>query len=548
MLFLIFRPFSVLNLLATIFVLSYNIASAKIDSVKYKIGLHSVHSQPSKPVPFWSMMGKNGIISEENNQFFALYSVNLPYQIHSNLNLESGVTLITNVYGNRNYFHQVFLNVKLYGFELKIGKEAYTINQYGSELNPGAWLVSNNFRPPPRIGFGIYDYTQVPYLPFIEVKGVANIGILNDERGDRGIINPLLHEKFAYIRSVGLPINPHVGLVHSAIFGGQLPSGNTIPRDFVSVFFATPSNKVGALFPGEASNVAGAHSGLFDFGLYVDINKTRIQFYHQKPFTDKSGFIRFFRFNKDMLTGINISNIQNKWFTDFLFQYSDTQWQSGPGAPDPVVNGNFIFVDQINDYDLFMEENFNVQPQDFTREQVADFLVENINYGYRFGGRDNYLNNYLYYKGWTYHGFVMGNPLLLTHDRMRLIDANLSFPYDRFIVNTRVKSFHTGIKGNITKSMKYRFLYTSSYNLGTYFGENRGFSGWESLNVNSEYNYYFTGGRYQNYMLLEVSTDLPINPAFNFSASTAYDFGDMYNSLGFILSASYSGSLMIKTK
>ncbi|MCC5928974.1 MAG: hypothetical protein JJU28_06985 [Cyclobacteriaceae bacterium] len=529
-----------------IFVASFTLAND--DSVKYDIGLHNIFSRTETPLPFWLLFGNNGIIGHHNQQSFAIFSVNVPIQIKSKFGIQSGITFLGNMYGNNSMLPEVFINFELFNFEIKAGKESYSINQYGDGLNQGSWLLSNNFRPPPRLGFGIFKYTVLPFIPFIEIKGAANIGVLNDDRGNRGIINPLLHEKFGYIRSTGLPINPHIGLIHSAIFGGKLPNGNKIPGDFISVFFATPSRKVGELFPGEASNVAGAHSGLFDFGFYLDVKKTRIQFYHQKPFTDGSGFIRFFRFNKDMLTGVHISNIQKTWLTEFLFQYSNTQWQSGPGSPDPVVNGNFVFLDQIEDYDRFMDENFNLPPQKYTRDQVSDYLVENLNYGYRFGGRDNYLNNYMYHKGWTYHGFVMGNPLMLTYDRMRAVDPNLNFPYDRFIVNNRVKSFHTGVKGNISKATSYRFLYTSSGNLGTYFGENQGFSGWESLNVNSEYNYYFKEGKYQNYILLELNVELPKNPSFNFSASTAFDFGDMYKSLGFIFSASYSGGFTINKK
>lgn len=518
------------------------------DSSTYEIKVVQVSSIGADVLPFWNIHGQNGMYSNSNYQLLSVLNFSTPFQISKNIGLETGATFVFNIYGNNSLFQQLYLNVQFLEFELKIGKEAYTINQYGNDLNPGAWLISNNFRPPPRVGFGLFEYTKVPFLNFLEIKGAANLGILSDDRGERGTIDPFLHEKFAYIRTSELPINPHVGLIHSALFGGTLPQGRDIPVDFISVFFATPSRRVGELFPGEGSNVAGAHTGLFDFGFYLDIHKTRIQFYHQKPFTDGSGFIRFFRFNQDMLTGLHISNIRKRFISELLFQYTNTQWQSGPGSPDPVVNGNFVFLDQIDDYDRFMNENFNLPPQNFTKNQVSDFLVENLNYGYRFGGRDNYLNNYLYHKGWTYHGFVMGNPLMLTHERMQKINPSLSFPYDRFIVNNRVRSIHTGIKGNITNATNYRFIYTGSINLGTYFGEKKGFSGWESKNFNSLYDYYFKDGKYQHYMLLELNVELPKNPSFTFSASTGYDFGDMYQSLGFMFSACYSGSIKLNKK
>ncbi|MDZ7605327.1 MAG: hypothetical protein U5K79_07005, partial [Cyclobacteriaceae bacterium] len=113
-----------------------------------------------------------------------------------------------------------------------------------------------------------------------------NFGQLNDDRNEYGGTDkPWYQEKFLYVRTNFLPVNPHAGLNHSAPFGGTTADGTVIPVDFWATFFGKESQIVGG---GEYINVAGAHLGVYDFGLNWKLKNTSFQLYYQIPLEDGS--------------------------------------------------------------------------------------------------------------------------------------------------------------------------------------------------------------------------------------------------------------------
>ena len=60
------------------------------------------------------------------------------------------------------------------------------------------------------------------------------------------------------------------------------------------------------------------------------------------------------------------------------FEYLQTKWQSGPGVPDAI----------------------------------GTVTTSEENQGYKFGGRDDYYNNWLYRSGWTYNGKIFKQPFV----------------------------------------------------------------------------------------------------------------------------------------
>lgn len=78
---------------------------------------------------------------------------------------------------------------------------------------------------------------------------------------------------------------------------------------------------------------------------------------------------------------------------------------------------------------------------------------------YELGGNDNYFNNGIYIKGWTFREMLMGNPLITSPAILK------GEGYD-YIRNNKIIAHHLGIEGHMTK-ITYKLLYTYSLNYGT---------------------------------------------------------------------------------
>lgn len=522
---------------------SFSYAQDSIPS--YSFSLNSIIST-SEATPFWLIYGRNGKV-EGNDQFeaFAIVDVKFPFELGKKWKIEAGLQGIARNKTDESNLQEAYLNISFGSFTLKAGKEEYTISQYSDELSSGSYYLSNNARPVPGIGIGFYDYVDVPLTNgYVQVKGFLNQGVLDDDRGPRGTENPLFHEKIAYIRTNKLPFNPHIGINHSALFGGKSPrnGGTEIPVDYIATFMGQPSDKVGEKFGGEATNVAGAHLGLVDFGVNFDVKNIHIQTYYQKPFTDRSGFIRFFERNRDHLMGA-VAEIKDGFFVqEVVYENVTTVWQSGPGAFDPYVNGRSYVTGQIEDFDQFLFDNYGIETEGISQDEFMRFIERMENHGFLYGGRDNYYNNGLYYKGWSYGGMALGSPLFLTVDRMKSFLPGFDDSYDGYFANTRIKTQHFGVRGMVKENLSYKLKYTHTRNYGTYQGLNKGNHRWESANPNSDYVYYFEERKTQTYLLLEGVYSFNNVEGLQLHLSMGYDYGDMYKSFGTLVGVSYSGN------
>ncbi len=516
------------------------------DSVAtYKVSMIG-HLSQNDPTPFWLVHGRYGIIDPNQNELILAGDVNVPFYFGKKWKLETGLQLVGKSEIDNSFLQEVYLNVQYGSLKLIAGKQELTFTQYSEDLSCGSYYLSNNARPIPRIGLGFYDYTDVPFTNgYLQIKGFLNQGILDDDRGPSGTDRPLFHEKIAYIRTNKLVINPHIGINHSALFGGTRPDGTKIPVDYWAVFFGKSSDEVGDAFPGEGTNVAGAHLGLFDVGFNFDIKNIHVQTYYQKPFSDGSGFWQFFERNHDHLFGI-VANVQDGFFVEeFAYENMSTQWQSGPGSIDPYVNGQAYVIGEIDDYDQFLYDNFGIETEGTTEDEFVRFLERAVDYGFPFGGRDNYYNNGLYYRGWSYWGQSLGTPLFLSEDRVWQFNPDFDGTWDKYFVNNRIKSHHFGVKGNITKDLSYKIKYTYTRNYGTYFGLNKGAYIWDSADPYSTYDYYFQEKLSQHYLLIEPTYQHPKITNLSFSLSIGADYGDMYNSFGVLVGAYYSGDFQL---
>lgn len=154
----------------------------------------------------------------------------------------------------------------------------------------------------------------------------------------------------------------------------------------------------------------------------VELKKHNISLYWQNIFEDGSG--KAYRNIKDGLFGISIhSKDKNRFISGFVYEFLNTTDQSG----------------RINETD-------SVKPD---------------GYRYELGGNDNYFNNGVYIKGWTFQDMMIGNPLITSPAIMH----GDRYDYNR---NNRVMAHHLGFEGAVG-AVNYKLLYTYSLNYGTNF-------------------------------------------------------------------------------
>jgi hypothetical protein len=438
---------------------------------------------------------------------------------------------------NGLYLHTGWAGIQWKGLSVKAGTHLFAPIFRSPYSGSGSYLFGDNYQPISRVSLEIADYVSLPLLgDKLEVRGGISQGWLNEDRGPYGNSNVLLHEKYGYLRWKGHKWRPYLGLNHSSLFGGTDPNGSAIPVDFLSTFLARGSEKIGG---GEATNAAGAHMGLYDFGVFVNTGLGPVQFYYQIPFADGSGMF-FFHDNTDHVMGMNWNPTDIGWLTNLTVEWIQTTHQSGNGMPDPgaIVDGKYVSLAKIlyeEETTEFMYENFGVTQDSWTWEEVKQVLKERVNHGNEFGGRDGYMNNWLYAGGWTYQGQVMGNPLNLTHQQLVKGQPNAEVGYYEAIGNDRFKAIHIGGEGHLIRQLKWNAMITFSRNFGSYYAQYPGRYTWDEAA-----NYWFKGGKTQWYSLLGFRWTPPRMEQLTIMGSIAMDAGDIYQSEGVMVGVTYA--------
>lgn len=519
---------------------------AQNDSVSYYTDLFFLTSNQDFQ-PHWQVSNRYGVFDRsKKSEFVGLFRLNYDAKFGKKFRLATKVEFNLKSEISTSYFQQLYLNLFYGSLQLKIGQEAYSIGQYSEELSAGSLFVSNNARPVPRVGIGFYDFTSVPLLvKYVEFKGMVNFGMLNDDRSDYyGTDRPWYHEKFFYLRSKNLPINVHAGLNHSALFGGTTANGTSIETDLIATFFGKSSGIVGG---GEETNVAGAHFGVYDFGLNFNIKQTFVQLYYQVPFADDGGLKLFG--NQDLMLGGLVSFGNSNWIQKLNYEYINTMWQGGAGIPDAYFDGEIVDLLKVEDPDAFMMIHFDTLTVGFTPHQLKKYAEDKLNYGYKYNGRDDLYNNYLYPKGQSYYNYALGPSLIYSKSDVAQFNSGFNGQYDRFFVSNRITAHHVAFSGFFGSNLQYRMKLTYSENHGSYAGANKGRYSWASREDPEYYNsYYFKDGLKQGYTFFEVTYTPFKDKGANFSSSIAYDFGEMYHNFGILFGFHYNGFFKLGKK
>ncbi len=501
--------------------------------------LHSLASS-NEIRPMWMVANEWGRY-EQYGEFGTQAEVGAHYQLVNteSFNLVTGVRGIVNLDVSKSFLQEAFVRGNAWFLDFSIGKEQYSPIIYNDELSTGSYLMNSNARPVPRATIGIFDYLPLGFTNnWVEVKGGISQGWLNDDRVVRSnsAEDLLLHEKFAYTRLGNTKLQPYGGLVHSAIFGGTRPDGTKIPIDFLATFMAKGSSKLGG---GEETNAAGAHMGMWDFGLNLETETARYHLYLQKPFADGSGMFINHGQNKDFIFGLLVKPKSIGWLSGISIELLKTDYQSGYGIFDPFYPKGYdkqgiIWFDEIDDFDQFMYDVFGEETAGWGKQDVVDYMVIHENHGYKYGGRDDYMNNGSYYNGWTYHGMNMGTALYHSAEKVRRYADSWAEVDQVFMYNNRVNGIHLGAEGKINANLGYRFKSTYSINKGTYGEEFRGRSSWGRTA-----NYFFSESKRQVYSMVQLSWDTPWLDGLTVQGKLAFDTGQLYNSVGGMVSLTF---------
>jgi len=494
------------------------------------------------PAPLWFTARQEGRWGlKENAQFLTIAQVSFNKGL-KRWNFLADIELDYNTEIGKCYFHHGYLKIDWRFLNLTIGRHLFSPIFSKEYSGSGSYLYGDNFRPIDRITCGIPEYIKVPFtFGLLEIKGGLTHGRLDDTNGNFMTISDinyfhkeiLLHEKFVYGRLNIGKINPYFGLNHSVFMGGYNEYGVKIPIDYWNSFIAKGSEKIGG---GDATNAAGAHMGLYDFGFYMYFDFADIQLYYQKPFADGSGmnianFSNFSSRNRDQIIGLNFNFHKIKWIKNLTVEWLNTKYQSGEGTPDPIVNGKIILRQDLRNMSSAELTDFSttlgVENEGFTIDELWNYIKKEFNNGFEFGGRDGYLNNYSYQGGWTYYGMIMSSPLNLTRDQLLNLNANLGVYQRNYIINDRYRALHLGAKGKIIENLFWKTMLTYSVNFGSYYNEYPGRYTWERTD-----NYYFDGGLNQFYSMIGFEWILKKCSKITIKCDFALDKGEIFNTFG----------------
>lgn len=523
------------------------IVFAQEEAIKVDVSLHTqVSSNDIKPM--WLVANEWGRF-EQFGYFGMLTELGAKYSVFDddNFTLNAGIRGLVNTDISESMLQEAYLSGNAWFLDFSIGKQQYSPIIYNDELTSGSFLMNSNARPVPRLTVGIFDYLPLGFTKnWLEIKGGISQGWLNDDRINKNnsANDVLLHEKFAYARLGNTKVKPYVGLVHSALFGGTRPNGSKIPVDFWATFMAKGSATLGG---GEETNAAGAHMGMWDFGLNWATEKADLHVYYQKPFADASGLKVYNRYDKDYYLGFLILPKEVEWLSGISFEVFRTDHQSGYGIPDPLYpveygdhkQGSIIWMDDISDdFDGFMYEVFGESRVGWTQDEVMRYLEVELNEGHMYGGRDDYMNNGFYYNGWVYDGMNMGTAVYHTADKVKRYADSWEYNDQVFFYNNRVNGFHIGVQGRLNSCLQYRIKSTYTINKGTYGEEFRGRYSWQRTE-----DYFFSSSKKQVYSLVELDWNMPWINNLSLKGKLAFDTGQLYNSVGGQLSLTYVPTL-----
>lgn len=446
----------------------------------------------NRQTPFWMVSNQQGIVPLKSENGF-LQAGLLNNQSLGKINWNTGIDLAVSTPRYRNvYIHQLYTEFSYNWLHLSIGaknNQDHSSPLIDPYISSGSLSQTSNARPIPEINLYVPEFITMPWTKgWLQVKGHFALGRSFDSKylstfsneKEVYIYNELWHHKSLHFRIKDTkkesPLSATLGVFHTAQWGGTStnPKRGKQPhsiKDFIKVVLGESGGSDAS--ESDQINALGAHYGVYDFGLGYEKENWGIQAYYQHIFADMSGIK--FKNKFDGLKGIQI-NTSLSWIQSIVIEHLSTLNQSGPL--------HFIEYDHVK-------------------------------YPGSGGGADNYYNNGEYRTGYSYFNRSLGSPLLISPEYNT--KGELGFRHNR------VRAWHIGASGKISKQLNYRLLVSDIKSFGTAYKPTL-----KKLSSTS------------------FTTDFIYNPndSWMFSASIAADSGSLLGDhLGFSLSITKRGLL-----
>lgn len=386
--------------------------------------------------PFWLTNNKHGIGSaDKNKEYLRLRGFiyrNLPIKLDGyqpNLTGEADILASHNL--DRDfYIQQLYLDLNYRSIVLSIGsKERHSLFK-DTDLSSGGMTLSGNARPIPQVELSIPQFISIPYTKDrIQIMGGISYGRYIDDKYKKNnsadgyyAKDVLYHRKYGFIKYrpnqtwyfiAGMEMDTQWGgrFYRNGQYWGKSSAGF---KEFFKVLIPMSGSSDGSHVTDKV-NILGNVYGSMHFIASYKTDKFSVRAYHEHFFEDHSGLI--FKNIPDGLYGIELNSNKKGLLSGLIFEYLHSKDQSGPFLWDK-------------------SENIPVQVS----------------------GGDNYYNQ-IDYISLSNYGYVVGNPLFTSP----IYNKGSSLT----VYNTRLISFHGGIKGYFNNSLKYRILATYSKSRGT---------------------------------------------------------------------------------
>ncbi|RAJ92618.1 capsule assembly protein Wzi [Larkinella arboricola] len=336
---------------------------------------------------------------------------------------------------------EAYVNGKLRGLELMIGRRREIIGLADSSLGTGSYSWSGNALPMPKIQLSLYEYTPIGFTRgIVAFRGLYAHGWF----GNKGpVTHSYLHQKALYGR-LGKPnwlFRFYGGFNHQVQWAGrskvitddELIKNGRFPGGFTNYLHAVTGLSLAAkgdaidtteYSKNDRGNRLGNHLGSIDLGFEVNARAFSLLFYRQSIYED--GSLYYLTNIADGLNGIRYRNgrgaTQNWQIQSAVLEFLYTKSQGG---------ATFSYIDRDR-------------------------------------GADNYFNHGQYIDGWSYRGRTIGTPFIPPAiDTNPALPRPTTGPFPFFTNNNRLWVMHAGLAGRFRTTV-FQLKCSYSDNSGTY--------------------------------------------------------------------------------